>query len=855
MTHEEYLQQLYEGASPKAQSEAALEAAPPFSRSAHEQYLKNLYGEAESQNAPPSAPPRAPNSPEMERQIEQARREAALGIQKGAVRSAYGGDMGLAQAHYNDLVRQGASPKEALFLTAAAAAESGFRSDTIHDQGTGYGLYGHRLDRRDAMFKFTGTNAPSPSMQNAFALRELRSRPEYEQLLSAKNARDLAIAQMHYERPAGYTPDNPTGGHNFAGRMENVNKFATFMGKEGNIEASHLTPQELERMAQGWSPRQAFSSGAALGFGPQIQAGLRTRTYPWAAPEGPEGEAYRQELERLRSAEAAYKERYPLVGYGTEALGSGVSGAAPLGAAGRLTTMGLRSAGVPEAALRFLSGEAGREATSKVAPALWSPTQVVEAAPYMEGKLGTATRIGSSATAGALQGAGQIGLEATSRALGGSLGDQETPLSQQLTTGAVIGAAANPLFAHLISPHFGDVFDPQMREGARSIAQRASQKYDIPVLPGQFALENTPADKAASFMSGELANKQVQKFNDELRDIVSMENLAKPGERIKAKSASPDDWETLKKGIQNNYDLIVKKVSKPMQLDAQTANRLAAIESQAFAIRDVPGQNSVLNIIKRIRKDLADNTMKGEEFQSYTHFSTGAINKALGALGPSERQFFGREFTQAMDGLFAANNPKLAPKYKEVKSVYRDLKTLEKATAESSMFDPQKVAKLVAKRGSSSDLGSLAPVGQYLPQTGVKGGAVLPPPKQDFFRKFGKLTLPASAAPLGLHFLGAESVPVVGNVLSALGPKGQWMLPAATAGYYAYRGGQNALNDLLLKSPHIRKDIINQTLAPSIRQYPVKTATRATVAGEKKRAQKPAIEDSVQFLNDSMKGR
>lgn len=121
--------------------------------------------------------------------------------------------------HYAFLKSRGATDNEALMLTGAAASESSLKPTSSHDDGVGYGMYGHNMSRID----MRGMNW---QQQATAALNELRSRPEAAMVNRAKTPQELAIAQMHFEQPRGYTPGNPTGGENYTGRFNTLNYFA-----------------------------------------------------------------------------------------------------------------------------------------------------------------------------------------------------------------------------------------------------------------------------------------------------------------------------------------------------------------------------------------------------------------------------------------------------------------------------------------------------------------------------------------------------------------------------------------------------------------------------------------------------
>lgn len=124
---------------------------------------------------------------------------------------------------YSHLLSAGATKNEALLLTSAAGSESSFNPTAVHDNGNGYGLFGHNLQRLDLRGK-------DWRQQSEAALAELRSRPEGASVNSATTPEQLAIAEMHFEQPRGYTQSNPTGGDNYTGRLNTIRNFAQQVG-------------------------------------------------------------------------------------------------------------------------------------------------------------------------------------------------------------------------------------------------------------------------------------------------------------------------------------------------------------------------------------------------------------------------------------------------------------------------------------------------------------------------------------------------------------------------------------------------------------------------------------------------
>lgn len=200
------------------------------------------------------------SAPQYNLSSAQAQRDALLqGVQKkltdnlptkasgGRIGKAGGGGLS-GKSLYDYLISIGANPKEAAMLTGNAKVESSFNPYVMHDNNTGYGLWGHGKDRWADMRKFTGQSKPGWEDQAKFALWELRNSPKTaaarNALAKADDARGVAIAGMHFERPAGYRADAPWAGKNWAQRFQNV---ASLMGGKdiGSGSAlAHINPAD-----------------------------------------------------------------------------------------------------------------------------------------------------------------------------------------------------------------------------------------------------------------------------------------------------------------------------------------------------------------------------------------------------------------------------------------------------------------------------------------------------------------------------------------------------------------------------------------------------------------------------------
>ena len=167
----------------------------------------------------------------------------------------------------------GATPNEAAMLTSAAGAESHWNPTLTHDGGIGYGLWGHNGDRLAAMQSQGGSNTPSWQAQAKYALSEIQSNPRLSSMVNAaQTPQQLTVAQMHYERPLGYTPQNPTAGDNYSGRLAITNQVMN--GGVGGLQGS--APSGLSPADQAEYARyQAFKTsgpGSAPGLAPEDAA-------------------------------------------------------------------------------------------------------------------------------------------------------------------------------------------------------------------------------------------------------------------------------------------------------------------------------------------------------------------------------------------------------------------------------------------------------------------------------------------------------------------------------------------------------------------------------------------------------
>jgi hypothetical protein len=141
-----------------------------------------------------------------------------------------------ASGHAMDFfVSRGYSREQAAGIVGNLIQESGLNPNTVHDSGTGLGIAGHRLERLDALKAYAaskGKPANDFQTQLEFIDQELNTTEGKTgaALRAAKTPEAAAAAFINYERPQGWTPENPQGGHGFANRVANAQAVAGAAG-------------------------------------------------------------------------------------------------------------------------------------------------------------------------------------------------------------------------------------------------------------------------------------------------------------------------------------------------------------------------------------------------------------------------------------------------------------------------------------------------------------------------------------------------------------------------------------------------------------------------------------------------
>lgn len=154
---------------------------------------------------------------------------------------------GIAMAFFQS---RGYTKAQAAGIVGNLIAESNLRpSGAVGDNGTAFGIAqwrGERLTRLKRFANANGRDWQDYETQLAFVDSELQSHETdaYKALKNAKTVDEATAAFISYERPAGWTANNPRGGHNYSGRL----KFAARAAGE------EVDPEWFQRL----SPEQQF---------------------------------------------------------------------------------------------------------------------------------------------------------------------------------------------------------------------------------------------------------------------------------------------------------------------------------------------------------------------------------------------------------------------------------------------------------------------------------------------------------------------------------------------------------------------------------------------------------------------
>lgn len=180
----------------------------------------------------------------------------------------------------------------AAVMVGQAVAESGLNPNTVHDSGTGYGIYGARLERRDRMLQWLVANGYAQNSlegQMKYMVHEAMTNPAYRQtrdaLMTASESNMPSaemIARQNFESPsiwrdqqrlaAAQSAFAQTGlaarNANASGSVSNDNRSSTSETHIGTINVNAPNATDANGVAQEMWPaimRYSFTNQANTG--------------------------------------------------------------------------------------------------------------------------------------------------------------------------------------------------------------------------------------------------------------------------------------------------------------------------------------------------------------------------------------------------------------------------------------------------------------------------------------------------------------------------------------------------------------------------------------------------------------
>lgn len=188
------------------------------------------------------------------------------------------------------------APHQAAGLVGNFQQESGraLNPTAVGDNGTSFGIGQWRGDRFKALQDFA-RQRQKPwqdfETQLDFALHEgeTTEREAFTRLRSATNVEEATAAGIGFERPRGFTWENPRGGHGWGNRLS----FANSLAGSGSPATGGEQVASLAKMAEQWgfpvqrpASEPAPAPGTTRRRGPQVSFG-RTQHQPADAPDLP----------------------------------------------------------------------------------------------------------------------------------------------------------------------------------------------------------------------------------------------------------------------------------------------------------------------------------------------------------------------------------------------------------------------------------------------------------------------------------------------------------------------------------------------------------------------------------------
>ena len=185
--------------------------------------------------------------------------EASAWIDQYATQRGFNAPAGAAMTAMDYFQSQGWSKEQAAGIVGNLVHESGLNPNAVHDQGTGLGIAGHRLERLDAMKAYAASKGKPVNdfqTQLEFINQELNTTEAGAgaKLRAARTPQEAASAFINFERPQGYDPANIAASHGYSNRVNQATALAggvipttasdtAFIGKANMVVAKRVTDE------------------------------------------------------------------------------------------------------------------------------------------------------------------------------------------------------------------------------------------------------------------------------------------------------------------------------------------------------------------------------------------------------------------------------------------------------------------------------------------------------------------------------------------------------------------------------------------------------------------------------------
>ena len=181
---------------------------------------------------------------------------------------------------------RGMPAHQAAGLIGRFQQESGQKLNTgaVGDGGISFGIGQWNKDRRANLERFAkgphamGRSISDPTLQADYAIWEMTQGPEKfagQMLMKARNPQEAATAAMHFERPQGYTRDNPAGGHGYQNTVQNANNVM------GLISGPKSAPGQAPTVGSGINTFAPTLSGLPAPANPNATPTLPQSSLGW----------------------------------------------------------------------------------------------------------------------------------------------------------------------------------------------------------------------------------------------------------------------------------------------------------------------------------------------------------------------------------------------------------------------------------------------------------------------------------------------------------------------------------------------------------------------------------------------